>query len=92
MFVGLVRGPDWGPPEPPGEPQPSPRERPRVPWRALAWVAAWCWLLALVPVADRVVGPLAGYVVLLLTVAVGVWRVERWGSRVYLRGLRDYQA
>jgi hypothetical protein len=61
-------------------------------WRPLAWIAAFCLLLALVPVAEQAFGALAGYAVLLLAVAMGFWRVERWCSRQYWQGLREYQA
>lgn len=89
MFVGLVRSPEWRPPD---DEQPPPRQRRRVPWKALLWVAAWCWAMALVPAVDHALGAGAGYVYLLLTVSVGVWRLERVGTGPYLRGLRDYQA
>jgi len=89
LVVGLVHGGGW---EPPDERPDPPRRAWHVPWRALAWIAAWCWLLALVPYAEDALGPLAGYAVLLSAIALGFWRVERWCSRQYWRGLRDYQA
>ena len=63
-----------------------------MPWKALLWVAAWCSAMALVPVVENAFGGGAGYGYLLLTVGVGVWRVERVGTGPYLRGLRDYQS
>lgn len=90
LVVGLVHSRGWEPPED----APAPRRHPlwRVLWRPLAWIAAFCALLALVPVAEDALGALAGYGVLLLAVAMGFWRVERWCSRQYWQGLREYQA
>jgi hypothetical protein len=62
-----------------------------LPWRPLAWFAAWCWLMALVPVASDVVGGLAGFVVLMLAVALVCWRGERFCRRQYWHGLREYK-
>jgi fatty acid desaturase len=90
MLVGLVHAKDWEPPE--DVPQPPRSRSPRVPWRLVAWLAACAGLLALSSVADDLVGPLAGYVVLLLAVTLGFWRVERWCSRQYWAGLREYQS
>jgi apolipoprotein N-acyltransferase len=90
LVVGLVHGSRWEPPE--DAPEPPRRRTWHVPWRPLAWLAAWCWLLALVPVADDAFGALAGYAVLLLAVGLGFWRVERWCARQYWQGLREYQA
>jgi hypothetical protein len=90
LVVGLVHGSGWEPPE--DAPEPPRRRTWHVPWRPLAWLAAWCWLLALVPVADDAFGALAGYAVLLLAVGLGFWRVERWCARQYWQGLREYQA
>jgi hypothetical protein len=89
-FVGLVHSRGWEPPD--DVPEPPRRRRPRVPWRPLAWILAWWAVLALVPMADRLFGPVVGYAFLLLVVAVGLWRLERWCGRQYWRGLRDYQA
>lgn len=72
----LVEGSSWGPEDPP----PAPRARralPRLPWRPFAWLAAFLWLLWLA----GTVGGLAGYGLVLLAVAVGSWRVERWCAR-----------
>jgi hypothetical protein len=87
MIVGLVRSPDWEPPVPP-----EPPELWSVPWRALAWVAAFCALMAIVPVAQRALGALGGYGVLLAAVILGLWRLDRWCSRQYWDGLREYQS
>ena len=90
LVVGLVHDHGWRPPD--DAPDRGPRRSWHLPWRPLAWFAVWCWLLALVPVADNLIGPVAGYVVLLLAVALIFWRVERWCTRQYWRGLHDYQA
>jgi hypothetical protein len=90
MFVGLVHSSRWEPPD--DIPAPGPRPRWHVPWRPLAWVAVFAWLLVLAPVAGRAFGGLAGCAVLLLAIALGFWRVDRWCARQYWRGLRDYQA
>ncbi|MEA2217909.1 MAG: hypothetical protein QOJ35_535 [Solirubrobacteraceae bacterium] len=90
LFVGLVRGDGWEPPDEVPAPPPAPRWH--VPWRALAWVAAWWGLLALVPLVEHAFGGLVGYAFLLAVVALGFWRVERWCAGQYWRGLRDYQA
>ena len=67
LVFGLVHDGGWEPPE--HGPGPEPREdepperRPwswRLPWRPLAWFAAWCWLMALVPVVSSAAGGLAG--------------------------------
>ena len=90
MFVGLVRSPGWE--LPPAPAPPPPRRHGRVPWRALAWLAVFWALMAAVPLASHLAGPPAGYGVLLLAVAVGLWRLDRWCSRQYWQGLREYQA
>ena len=92
LVVGLVHDSGWEPPEEEDTPAPQPARTWRVPWRPLAWVAVWCWLMALVPVADHAFGALAGYGVLLLVVALTFWRVERWCTRQYWHGLREYQS
>jgi hypothetical protein len=48
--------------------------------------------MVLAPAAGDALGGLAGFGVLLLAVALGVWRVDRWCSGQYWRGLRDHQA
>jgi hypothetical protein len=89
MFVGLVRDPEWQAPD--GFPEPSPRRSWEVPWRALAWLAVLGGLLKLEPVVARVAGAPIGYGFLLATVALGVWRFDRWCARLYWRGLQEYQ-
>ena len=95
MFLGLVKDPgrDWRPPDDWFDPGPH-RWR-SVHWRAVTRVAIWVVLLsglfALVPVADHVVGHLAAYVLILLTVALGVWRGDRWLAHQYWEGLREYK-
>jgi hypothetical protein len=89
LAVGLVRSPGWEPPE--ELPEPPQGRSWRVPWRPLAWVVTWCALMALVPVADDLLGPLGGYGVLLLAVALGLWRLDRWCARQYWHGLREYR-
>jgi len=90
MFVGLVEDPGagWGLPDEFNSP---PRRRrlsmPAIPWRALVWLAAFVVMLAL----SRSVGGLAGYVLLLLTVAAGSMRLDRHLGPV-ARGLRDHQS
>ena len=91
MFVGLVRDPGWhGPPDGlPEQPDREPRAW-RIPWSLIAWVIALGALIALVPVVDHEIGNFAGYVLILVVIALGTSRVERWCSRQYWRGLRDY--
>jgi hypothetical protein len=90
LVFGLVHDHGWEPPE---DLPPRRADRTwRLPWRPLAWVAAWCWLMALVPVVDHAFGGLAGYAVLLLAVALVFWRLERWCSRQYWDGLREYRS
>ncbi len=55
------------------------------------WVAVWCWLMALVPVVTSAFGGLAGFGVLMLSVALAFWRLERFCARQYWNGLRDYK-
>ena len=92
-FVGLVSDPRWEPPD--ESPEPRRRRRNRgwsVPWGVLAWVTVWWTLLLLAPLAGREFGGGVGYLVLLFDVALGSWRLNRWTSRRYTRGLRDYQS
>jgi hypothetical protein len=63
-----------------------------LPWRPLAWLAVWCWLMALVPVANQIFGALAGLGVLMLAVALAFWRIDRWCGRQYWQGLREYKS
>jgi hypothetical protein len=89
MFVGLVRSSGWEPPPPP---EPTRRPKWRVAWRALAWAAlVWALMMQAVPLASRIVGPAAGYGVLLFAVALGLWRLDRWCSREHWEGLREYR-
>jgi hypothetical protein len=90
FFVGLVGERRWEPPE--EAPKPPPEPSWQVPWRELAWLGGVSGLLFLSPVAGNALGGFAGYVVLMLAIALGIWRVDRWCSRQYWRGLRDYQA
>ena len=55
----------------------SRRSLPHVPWRPFAWIAAFLWLLV---IADSV-GGFAGYGIVLLAIALGSWRLERWARR-----------
>jgi hypothetical protein len=93
MFVGLVKDPGagWGLPDESAE---RPRRRvsmPAIPWRALVWLAVVVVLFALVPTVGHRFGAFAGYLLLLVGVTVGVWRIDRCFSGQW-RGLRDYQA
>ncbi|HUR84530.1 MAG TPA: hypothetical protein VMY78_04235 [Solirubrobacteraceae bacterium] len=54
------------------------RSRPHLPWRPFAWIAAFAWLL----VIAGAVGGFAGYGILLLAVALGSWRLERWAAHL----------
>jgi hypothetical protein len=96
LVFGLVHGDGWEPPDDgwaPGEDD-LPERRPwtwRLPWRPLAWLAAWCWLMALVPVVNDAFGSLAGYGVLMLALGLAAWRFERFCSRQYWHGLREYK-
>ena len=75
-------------PDPPcGDPDAARRSLPALPWRPFAWFAAFCWMLFL---AGRV-GGLAGYVLVLVAVATGCWRLDRWLARQYWGGLREVQ-
>ena len=95
MFLGLVKDPgrDWRPWD--DAPEPGPHRSWHVPWgiisRLALWVAVISGMFALVPVADHVLGNLAGYVLILFTVALGVWRIDRWFSHQYWDGLQDYK-
>jgi len=79
--------------EPPFEEEPPPRAHTwRLPWRPLAWFAVWAWLMALVPVVGGWLGNLAGYGVLMLAVALVVWRLDRLCRRVSWTGMHDYKS
>jgi hypothetical protein len=90
VIVGLIRARSWEPPDDAPALERVPEWR--VPWRTVAWLAGVVVLMLTVPVAERAFGGLAAYAVLLLAVTLGLWRVERFCSRQYWRGLRDYQA
>jgi hypothetical protein len=96
MFVGLVKDPgrDWRPWD--DTPDPSPHRSWRVPWRLIFHVAVWVAIVsgmfAAVPLVDHEIGEFAGYVLILLSVAVGVWRVDRWFDHGYWEGLREYHS
>ena len=93
LLVGLVHAREWElPEEPPEPPEPPPGRGWAIPWRAIVTVAAWWALLAFLPTAvHEAFGGLAGYLALLAVVGLGSWRLERWCSRQYWRGLRDYK-
>ena len=96
LVFGLVHGGEWEPPEPAREPPEDvpPEHHPwtfRVPWKPLAWFAAWCWLMALVPVASHAFGALAGFGVLMLAFGLACWRLECFCARAYWHGLREYK-
>jgi hypothetical protein len=96
LVLGLVHGGGWEPPE--NGPDPAgyepPERRPwtwRLPWRPLAWFAAWCWLMALVPVVSSAFGGLAGFGMVMLAFGLACWRLERFCSRQYWHGLREHK-
>lgn len=96
LVFGLVHGDGWEPPGRGWDPPEDDDDRPhqwtwRLPWRPFAWFAAWCWLMALVPVVSNAFGGLAGYAVLILALAFGGWRVERFLARQYWPGLREHK-
>ena len=96
LVFGLVHDGGWEPPEhgfEPPEDEPPERRRWtwRLPWKPLAWFAAWCWLMALVPVVSSAAGGLAGFGVLMLAFALACWRLERFCARAYWHGLREYK-
>lgn len=89
MFVGLVKDPGagWGLPD-------DHPDKPRrafswsaIPWRLLVWLAAFVLMFAV----SRTVGGWAGYVLMLVAVAVGSVRLDRQLGPPS-RGLRDYQS
>lgn len=90
LFVGLVHAREWEPPEEPPEPPPGPGWD--IPWRALATLVAWWALLVWGPPAvTDAFGGLAGYLALIGVLILGFWRLERWCTKQYWRGLRDYK-
>jgi amino acid transporter len=98
LVFGLVHDGGWEPPEHGPGPEPPedqpPERRPwswRLPWRPLAWFAAWSWLMALVPVVSSAAGGLAGFGVLMLAFGLVCWRLERFCTRAYWHGLREYK-
>lgn len=99
LVFGLVHGNGWEPPgwepEPPGD---EVRERRgwewdwrTLPWRSLAWVAVWVFLMAIVPFVSGTFGGLAGFGVLMVAVALALWRLERFCARQYWDGLREFK-
>jgi hypothetical protein len=94
LVLGLIRDPDWEPEgwDLPEDPEPHRRPNWRIPWRPLAWLAAWCWLMALVPIVSDAFGGLAGFGVLIAALALGLWRIERWCARQYWQGLREHKS
>ena len=95
LFVGLLHDPGWKPDGwdlPEEEPEARRQRQWRVPWRPLAWLGAFCWLMALVPVITQAFGGLAGFGVLMAAVVLGYWRIDRWCSRQYWHGLREHQS
>jgi hypothetical protein len=91
-FVGLVSDPRWEPPDDSPEPRRRRNWSSQVPWGVLAWVTVWWALLLLAPLAGREFGGGVGYLVLIFDVSLGSWRLNRWTSHRYTRGLRDYQS
>ncbi len=89
LILGLVH--EWDPPPPEDDEPPRRGGRWRLPWRPLAWFAAWCWLMALVPVVQDAFGGLASFGVLMLAVALVARRVDRWCARQYWHGLREHK-
>lgn len=96
LVFGLVQDGGWDPSED-GRDMPEyepPARQPwtwRLPWKPLAWFAAWCWLMALVPIVNTAFGALAGYGMLLLAVGLACWRLERFCGRQYWHGMREYK-
>lgn len=94
LILGLVHDHGWGPDgsEPPEEPAPRRAHSWHLPWRPLAWLAVWCWLMALVPVANQAFGALAGFGLVIAAVVLACWRIDRWCSRQYWHGLREHKS
>ena len=101
LVFGLVHGDGWEPPGDGWEPGPPEDEIPgkrewkwdwrRLPWRTLAWLGLWAFLMAIVPLVGSTFGGLAGFGVLMLAVALAFWRLERFCARQYWGGLRDFK-
>jgi hypothetical protein len=95
LVFGLVHGGGWEPPEHEFEDVGEPPERTpwtwRLPWKPLAWFAAWCWLMTLVPVVSSAFGALAGFALLMAAFGLGCWRLERFCARQYWHGLREHK-
>jgi hypothetical protein len=95
LVFGLVHGDGWDGPEHDREASGDRGPRRwtwRLPWRPLAWFAAWCWLMALVPIVNTAAGGLAGFGVLMLAIGLACWRLERFCARQYWHGLREYRS
>ena len=94
LVFGLVDGGEWDRsddgPDAPGDDGHRWTWRPA--WRPLAWFAAWCWLMALVPVVSALAGGLAGFGVLMVAVGLACWRLERFCARQYWHGLHEYKS
>ena len=86
----LLHDRGWEPPFE-EEPERAPRHW-HLPWRPLAWFALWCWLMALVPIVGRLVSNVAAYGVLLLAMALVIWRLDRLCQRLNWTGMRDYKS
>ena len=63
-----------------------------MPWRPVAWFAVWAWLMALVPVVGAWLGNLAGFGVLLLSIVLVIWRLDRLCRRLDWTGMHDYKS
>ena len=90
----LLQDRGWEPPADDDPPSPAQDQAHRswcVPWRQLAWFAACCWLMALVPIVTDAFGGFAGYGVVLAAVALVAWRIDRWCAGQYWQGLREYR-
>jgi hypothetical protein len=102
LVLGLVHGNGWEPPDHGWAPDPPPEEDApgrrdwnldwrKLPWRALAWLGVWAFLMAIVPFVSSTFGGLAGFLVLMVAVALAFWRLERFCARQYWDGLRDFK-